>query len=243
MTLLRLSILLIILAAAVPLLWLLRSGGLAGVDPSAAGTSHVSAAPSPTPANSSDSAPETTPTATPASSARDAALQPMPTDTAAGGATASTPPSSPPQTQLPAESLLMRDGGLSMSVIHRIRANPETFRAIEKQLQDDMARNELAADLGHLYRDAIAQQLAALEPGARVGAIACGLRLCVGTIEGLSDLQFDQWQSALGKDARTPNYALVGFRPDPTHGENSARFVFATDQSAGKFVGDARTTP
>jgi hypothetical protein len=135
--------------------------------------------------------------------------------------------------QLPFEGQILRGGGVNLDVVTQMQQSPAAFKNAVETLREQMEGNQLASDMGNLYRSAIARQLESISKNSHVASFACGLKTCIGSVDGLSDQQLSAWQAAFNKDRTTPSYAFVGIPADPANGDTSFKFIFSTDQSAG----------
>lgn len=138
---------------------------------------------------------------------------------------------------LPIESAVLLNGQIYVSAAESILGS-DAFASTLESLEQQMMQDPLAEALTNTYRDSIERQLAAQTDGLQVDRLACGLRICMGSIhsQGLTDEDWAAWLDAFGHNPETPHYTLVDQTIDLGDDVAEHRLVFSTDPESNAIV-------
>lgn len=130
--------------------------------------------------------------------------------------------------QLPLEDTLIADSNLSMSTMTELLSDKkfdDTFSELEQQ----MFRDPLATELGATYNEEINKKLFEDKTGSTLTKLACGLKLCIGSVHSLPGFEYKEWTKSFEGNQETP-YSSVGYFPSKANlSGTTTRFIFSTD--------------
>jgi hypothetical protein len=100
-------------------------------------------------------------------------------------------------------------------------------------LENAMTQSADALALRDIYRDAIAQQIAHAGLGSGSERLACGLTLCMGSLQTAGkDDRYRMWWNDFTSSSQTPHGTAFDFPHTLADGSIEHRFFFSTDPAA-----------
>ncbi|HEX6834734.1 MAG TPA: hypothetical protein VF132_14440 [Rudaea sp.] len=144
---------------------------------------------------------------------------------------------------LPAENQLVVDGQLSQDSAQSLLRSTR-FDDFVRSMRDQMIANAAAMDVGNLYISAVRDHLRDIS-GVTMGEFACGVTLCVGSIEtsdaGNADDAWSAWSNKFASDPNAPTYTFLDAPVVHQNGLTQHRIVFSTDPESNAITGSFKS--
>lgn len=132
-----------------------------------------------------------------------------------------------PNGVLPAEANFV-DGDTLESTRALTLLGSDRFSETLELLRAQAASDELASDVFQLY-SATANRIAGGIEGVAIDDMACGRKICMGSMSGASQEQAITWADSIGDDPRTPILVFLNAKFKKENGETGRRFFFSSD--------------
>jgi hypothetical protein len=130
--------------------------------------------------------------------------------------------------QLPIESEFVASSNLKIVAIDKMLSE-ENFDETFNNFEEQMFRDPLATELGTAYNEEISKKLLEDQTGSRLTKIACGLKVCLGSVQSPIGADLNTWIKSFQNNPETP-YSSVVFLPSKESPSGTVtRFLFSND--------------
>ncbi len=132
-----------------------------------------------------------------------------------------------PKGVLPAEAILVDGDTLNITSATSLLDSQRFSESLEL-LRAQAASDGLARDVFQLYSGAAVRIADGIE-GVAIKDMACGRKLCMGSMSGANQDQAISWADSIGDDPRTPILVFLNAKFERENGTIERRFIFSSD--------------
>lgn len=139
--------------------------------------------------------------------------------------------------QLSSENAYLLNKSVNATVVDK-QLNSKNFQSIYNDLELDMLKDSMAIDLRDAYQDEIKLKLKLNEPSLSLTRLACGLRLCIGSVKSNTAASLEGWDDALvSAESSIPGiYSVIQSQVFPEGDEFEQRFLFTNNQENNSII-------
>lgn len=136
---------------------------------------------------------------------------------------------------LPFESYLISGNSLDLQKIQSLFFSKKFDAQVDFFISQSAADSN-ASELSFLYRKMLEDQLKNNNIKAQIRNFACGVSICVGSLEGAKDSEYSRWSNIFFSDPTIPSYGFTNSTIPLGPNEFEHRFAFSTDPVANSIM-------
>lgn len=126
------------------------------------------------------------------------------------------------------ERALETDVGMTMDDADALVSDQDIPRVIDRFAMESAADRDADA-LSRIFRSAIDRSIAKADPRVRLSGFACGLQLCIGTVEGGRALDYLAWRDVFALEPEIAGVEVRAVTISEPDSSEIMRFIFFVD--------------